>query len=140
MRLRESKENNVDVLELDGEIDMHFAPVLRRLLRGKRDAQCPALLLDLAAVEFIDSTGLAVILEYVRDTTVYHGLFCIGGVSENLRTIFEIVRLDRAMPIFRDSTTAKSALLAGRIPAVAEPLFAQPPSPTATFIRRDYAG
>ena len=124
MRLHEYKESNVDVLELKGEIDLHFAPVLRRLLSGKREAQCPALLLDLSAVEFIDSTGLAVILEYLRDATAYHGRFCIGGISENLRTIFEIVRLERSMPIFRDVAAAKHALLSGRIPAVSAPLFA----------------
>ena len=124
MRLREYKESSVDVLELQGEIDMHFAPVLRRLLDGKRETQCPTLLLDMSAVEFIDSTGLAVILEYVRDTTVYHGRFCIGGISENLRTIFEIVRLDRAIPIYADVTTAKNALISGATHAVSEPLFA----------------
>ncbi len=124
MRLREYKEGPVDVLELEGEIDMHFAPVLRRLLSGKRDTQCPALLLDLSKVEFIDSTGLAVILAHLRDTAAYNGRFCIGGLSENVRTIFEIVRLERAMPIFRDAGAAKQALLSGRIPAVSEPLFA----------------
>ena len=124
MRLREYKESSVDVLELQGEIDMHFAPVLRGLLKGKRDTRCPALLLDMTAGEFIDSTGLAVILEYVRDTSAYDGRFCIGGVSENLRTIFEIVRLDRAIPIYHDATAAKNALISGAIPAASEPLFA----------------
>jgi anti-sigma B factor antagonist len=124
MRLHEYKEGRVDVLELEGEIDMHFAPVLRRLLSGKREKQCPALLLDMSAVEFIDSTGLAVILEYLRDATGYDGRFCIGGISENLRMIFETVRLERAMPIFRDAAAAKHALLSGRIPAVSQPVFA----------------
>lgn len=124
MRLREYSERDVDILELEGEIDMHFAPVLRQLLRSKREAKCPALLLDMTAVQFIDSTGLAVILEYVRDTTAHDGRFCIGGVSDNLRTIFEIVRLDRAMPIFAATAKAKHALLSGQMPIVSEPLFA----------------
>lgn len=102
---------------------MHFAPVLRQLLLGKRNAQCPALLLDMTAVEFIDSTGLAVILEHVRDTTQSDGGFCIGGVSANLQTIFEIVRLDRAIPIFADVAAAKRALNSGIVPRVSEPLF-----------------
>ena len=124
MRLRESREKGVDVLELEGEIDMHFAPVLRRLLQSKRDKRCPSLLLDMTAITFIDSTGLAVILEYVRDTNAYEGRFCIGGASENLRTIFEIVRLDRAIPIYHDASAAKKALVSHAMPAVSEPLFA----------------
>ena len=124
MRLREYSENGVCVLELNGEIDLHCAPILRQLLLAKRDAQCAALLLDMTGVEFIDSTGLTAILEYVRDTAEHDGHFCIGGVSENLQTVFEIVRLDRAMPIFCDVATAKTALISGRVPSVSEPHFA----------------
>jgi anti-anti-sigma factor len=123
MRLHEYTDNAVDVFQLEGEIDMHFAPVLRQLLRGKRAAKCPALLLDMTAVEFIDSTGLAVILEYVRDTERTHSRFCIGGVSAALGTIFEIVRLDRAIPIFENIDRAKEAFATGRLPSVSEPLF-----------------
>lgn len=123
MRLQEYTENGVDVFQLAGEIDMHFAPVLRELLLGKRNAQCPALLLDMTAVEFIDSTGLAVILEHVRDTKETDGRFCIGGVSANVRSTFEIVRLDRAIPIFAEAAAAKRALLSGIVPRVSEPLF-----------------
>jgi anti-sigma B factor antagonist len=124
MRLQEYTESGVDVFQLEGEIDMHFAPVLRQLLLGKRAAHCDALLLDLTAVEFIDSTGLAVILEYVRDTKQNDGRFCIGGVSDNLQSIFEIVRLDRAIPIYANVTTAKQAFFSGSIPPLSGPLFA----------------
>jgi anti-sigma B factor antagonist len=123
MRLQEYTESGIDVFQLDGEIDMHFAPVLRQLLIGKRNAHCPALLLDMSAVEFVDSTALAVILEHVRNTTYVDGHFCIGGVSANLHTIFEIVRLDRAIPIFPDAAAAKHALISGTVPRVSEPLF-----------------
>ena len=124
MRLHEYTEGGVEILELRGEIDLHYAPVLRKLLRAKADALCPALLLDMTGVEFIDSTGLAVILEYLRDATDNNCRFCIGGISTQLRTIFEIVRLDRTMPIFADATTAKNALISGCVPSVSEPLFA----------------
>jgi anti-sigma B factor antagonist len=123
MRLHEYRENDIDVLELEGEIDLHYAPVLRDLLCGKARSRCHSLLLDVSRVEFIDSTGLAAIIDYLRKSNSFGGRFCIGGVGEQLQPIFEIIRLDRAMPIFAEVAKAKQALTYNCVPAVSEPLF-----------------
>lgn len=124
MQLHEYVENGVEVLELTGEIDLHYSPVLRDLLKAKAKSRCAALLLDVSRVRFIDSTGLAAILQYLRDSTNFEGKFCIGGVGEDLRCIFEIIRLDKSMPIFADTAKAKQALTSNCLPKPAVPLFA----------------
>jgi anti-sigma B factor antagonist len=68
------------------------------------------LLLDVSRLSFIDSFGVAAIVEYLRDSTQFGGRFCIGGADEQLRSIFELIRLDQAMPIFADNAKAKEAL------------------------------
>jgi anti-anti-sigma factor len=78
----------------------------------------------MARVRFIDSSGLAVIIEYLRRASQFGGQFCIGGVSEWLAPIFEVVHLDRAMPIYRDAAEAKRALARNAVPAPSAPLFA----------------
>jgi len=75
-------------------------------------------------VEFIDSTSIAAILEYLRASTHFGGRFCIGGLSPHLRTVFEIVRLDKGMAIYTDFAEAKSAFVQDRLPPPEEPLFA----------------
>lgn len=122
--LHEHNQDGVDILCLGGEIDMHFAPTLRALLQAKTRQKCPALLLDLSGVNFIDSVGLAAILEYLRDATDGGTQFCIGGVSETLRTIFEVVGLSKVMPVYRDAATAKQAIVGNQLPRVSTPLFA----------------
>ncbi len=106
MRLKESVEEGIAILAMEGEIDLHYAPVLRSLLQGKVKEHCPALVLDLAGVTFIDSAGLAAIVEYFRDASRYEGVLCLTGLNEDLRTVFEIVRLDQVIPVF--STNARS--------------------------------
>lgn len=125
MRLEEQTEAGVDIIRVQGEVDLHFAPVLRQVLSGKARQRCPALLLDLTAVEFINSSGIAAILEYLRDAADTGSLFCIGGISERLRPIIEVVRLDRSMPVFADAARAREAITSGRLPAVSQPLFAE---------------
>lgn len=124
MRIQQLRHDNICILKLEGEVDLHCTPVLRAALDAKANAHCPALLLDVTDLTFIDSTGLGALIEYLRDSTSFRGRFCIGGVGPQLRSIFEIVRLDRAMPIFADAQKAREALLYDRLPSVSAPLFA----------------
>jgi anti-sigma B factor antagonist len=124
MRLHEYRDRQTDVLELGGEIDLHYAPVLRTLLTAKANCQCASLLLDMSGVRFIDSSGLAVLIEYLRMAANFGGRFCIAGVGEQLAPIFQVVHLDSAIAIFADTAEAKEALAHDAVPAPSHPLFA----------------
>ncbi len=102
---------------------MHHALALRALFAAKAERRCPALIVDLSGIRFIDSTRIAALLEYLRDATAFDGQFCISGVTDEVRAIFEILRLDQAMPIFNELTVAKSALYNGCVPTASQPLF-----------------
>ena len=115
MQLKETTEEGIAVFILKGEIELHYAPVLRSLLQNKVAARCPVLILDLTAIKFIDSSGLAAIIEYFRDAADYQGLLCLAGLNETLRTIFEIVRLDQVIPIFESTAQTLAALRAGAV-------------------------
>lgn len=125
MHLQESVEQGIDVLALAGEIDLHYAPVLRSLLQAKVKAHCPALVLDLAEVTFIDSSGLAAIIEYFRDTSANEGVLCLAGLNENLQTIFEIVRLEKVLAIFPTRRDALAAVARGDVQPMAQKFFAR---------------
>lgn len=115
MRLNEAIHDGVSVFDLEGEIDFHYAPILRSLLRSKIRQQCPALLLDLGDVYWIDSTGIATIIEYLRDSTKYGGVFCLTGLNDTLRSIFEVVRLDTLVSIFPSQKDALEAIRKGQV-------------------------
>ena len=123
MKFRESRHDQIHIFHLEGEIDMHYAPALRALFKGKSDRRCPVLVLDMSGVGFIDSVGISVLLEYLRDATEFGGHFCIVGLTTPVRHIFDIVQLHKALPIFNDLNEAKAALSHGRVPLIAEPLF-----------------
>jgi anti-sigma B factor antagonist len=124
MHLHEYHDSGIDVLQLEGEIDLHYASAFRDLLQGKVKSNCPALLLDLTRVNFIDSTGIAAILEYLRAATNSGRRFCIGGVAEHVGTVFRIVQLDKSMPIYVNAAAARDALVQDRLPSPSQPLFA----------------
>jgi anti-sigma B factor antagonist len=126
MRLKESVEDGIEMFALEGEIDLHYAPVLRSLFRSKLKASTPALLLDLSKVEYIDSTGLATIIEYYRDAARHAGVLCLIGLNRNLASIFEIVKLDKAIPMFGNVTEAITAIKQRALQAPPTSLFDRP--------------
>jgi anti-sigma B factor antagonist len=123
MKLHESRQGNVDVFHLEGEIDLHYAPALRALFQAKASQRCPALVVDLTGVPFIDSTGIAVLLEYLRDASGFGGKFCLAAPTDHVRYVFEIIRLQESLPIFMSTAAAIAALSNGDLLAPIQPLF-----------------
>jgi anti-sigma B factor antagonist len=123
MRLKESVQEGIEIFALEGEIDLHYAPVLRSLFHAKIKAHAPVLVLDLAKVDYIDSSGLATIIEYFRDAAKHGGILCLTSLHENLKTAFQIVGLDRAIPAFETMDEAVAALKRGTIQPPSETLF-----------------
>ena len=110
MRLKEHLEQGVEVLAFAGEVDLLYLPVLRTLLRQKLVCRCPLLLLDLAELEFIDSSGLAAFMGYHRDASAQHdGVLCLTTLNPAVRPIFDIVQFDRVIPIYPTNDLAIAA-------------------------------
>lgn len=127
MRLREARHGQIHLFHLQGEVDLHYVPALRSMFSAKSDRHCPALVVDFSEVTYIDSNGIAVLLEYLRDAKEYEGVFCITGLTEQVRHIFDVVRLDQVMPIFATVPEAVAALSDGHVPPCPEVLFGAAP-------------
>jgi len=115
MQLKQATHEGIDVFALRGDIDLDSAPTLRSVLQAKINEHCPALIVDLAQVSFIDSTGLSVLIEYFRNFGRHGGAFCLCGLSDELKEIFQIVRLDRIIPMFATVDEAANAIRNGEV-------------------------
>jgi anti-sigma B factor antagonist len=124
VRLISDTQERIRILALGGEIDLHFAPVFRTLLEQPTKAPAEALVLDLSEVTFIDSSGIAVIIEHLRSATRKSNVFCIGGMGDAVKQIFEIIHLEKAMPVFETKAAALEALEQHKIIKPQKQLFA----------------
>lgn len=73
------------------------------------DKKPARLVIDLSRVTYIDSSGLAVLIEGMQNVNAYGGKFFLAGLQEDVRPIFEIARLDQVFVIFPDTETALAA-------------------------------
>jgi anti-sigma B factor antagonist len=111
MQAHESEHNGLRVVELEGEIDLARSPELRQVLDVHAKEKTPALALDFRGVNFIDSSGLATLIEYCRHAQEFGGKYAIFGLTERVRIVFEIVRLNEILPLYDTIEQARAALL-----------------------------
>ncbi|HEX8899080.1 MAG TPA: STAS domain-containing protein [Chthoniobacterales bacterium] len=98
-----------NVLPLEGEIDLHVSPRISAALAVMIEQKPPRLVVDLSRVNYIDSSGLAVLIEGMQNVEAYGGKFILAGIQENVKPIFEIARLDQVFIIFPHVDAALAA-------------------------------
>lgn len=99
LRLDASERGDWTVLHVGGEIDVATAPMLReRLLRLVADGR-NHLVVDLEAVDFIDSTGLGVLIGALKRVRINDGDLRLVCSDQRVRKIFDITGLDKVFQI-----------------------------------------
>jgi anti-sigma B factor antagonist len=96
-------EDDIDpttlVIAVKGEIHSTTAPEFSERLNDAISRGNTAVVLDLTGVEFIDSTGLSVLLNGLRRITRAHGRMVIACANPTVLRLFEITRLDSTFEI-----------------------------------------
>jgi anti-sigma B factor antagonist len=95
------------VARVAGEVDVATAPRLRETLLTALTEGRRHLVLDLTGVEFLDSTGLGVIVGLLKRARTLGGDLRLVCPNAAVRRVFEITALDRTMPL---SDTVDAAL------------------------------
>src|SRR4030095_8445509 len=98
-----------NVLPLKGEIDLHVSPVVTAALTAVIEKQTERVVIALSDVTYIDSAGLAALIQAMQKVEGYGGKFLLAGLQETVRSIFEISRLEHVFQIFPGAGTALAA-------------------------------
>ena len=97
------------VLEVGGEVDVYTAPRLRERLVELVDAGARNVVVDLGRVDFLDSTGLGVLVGALKRLRAAGGGLVLVCDKEPLLKIFRITALDQVFPIYPSVEAATSA-------------------------------
>jgi len=88
------------LLELEGQIDLYSAPAFKERILGAIDTGKRRLVVDLSKVDFMDSTGLSVLVGAWKRVRPVEGSVTIVSQRDEVRRLFELVGLERAFAIF----------------------------------------
>src|SRR5258708_9125777 len=95
-------------LALACESDLKVLPDVPTAVSGMTAKKPQQLVVDLSRVTYIDSGGVAALIQAMQGVEAYGGKFALARLQETVRSIFEISRLDRVFQIFPDVDTAMS--------------------------------
>jgi stage II sporulation protein AA (anti-sigma F factor antagonist) len=81
---------------LTGEIDHHCAKTYIQIIEGKIEAYTPRIcILDFRDVTFMDSSGIAVVINALRCMTRLDGKLMVSGLNEQPQKVFKASGMDK---------------------------------------------
>ncbi|MDD5195954.1 MAG: STAS domain-containing protein [Candidatus Omnitrophica bacterium] len=105
--IKEERSNDILICILEGEININTSPDLRREFeRIIRDNQ-KKVLIDFSNVPYIDSSGLATLIEMLQRLRKIGGSLRLANMSQKVKSVFEITKLAK---LFEIADTREKAL------------------------------
>ncbi len=97
LALRSEREDDVHVVEIIGELDLDGAPRLEAELLRVEATDAPSIIIDLGGLEFIDSTGIRLLLMAADRCSDSARLSILKGPRQ-VHRVFEITDLVDRLP------------------------------------------
>lgn len=111
--MTESQQDDVAVLVLVGRFDATVASDVKEQVRQMADSGRKDVVLDMAGVTFLDSSGLGALVASLRTLQSLGGRLVIGGVEQKVRMVLELIKLHKVLAVYTDRDAAVQALHAG---------------------------
>lgn len=94
MSFETSKENGVLVVDVDGQLIVGNRQELKQKVLGELESGERQFLIDFAKTGYIDSSGLGVLVSLSKKIREEDGELRLANLNEDLRTLFELTKLD----------------------------------------------
>lgn len=105
MKVNIRERGHATILDVEGQITFESTPGLRdRLLEALK--QKGTVLVNLGQVAYIDSSGIATLVEGLKAAQSQKAGFGLFGLTKNTRSVLELVRLDKVFKIFESEDEA----------------------------------
>jgi anti-sigma B factor antagonist len=100
MELQTRTIAEIKILEIKGRFDTLSAPGVQTWLEDATRYRPAQVVVNLAGVDFVDSTALATLVSGMKRSRQVDGDLRLCGLRAPVRMIFELTRLDQAFEIF----------------------------------------
>jgi anti-sigma B factor antagonist len=100
MRLKQKKSEDVTICYIEGEVNIDAVEGLKDSFRKLLDSGIRKVLLNCCKLDYIDSAGLACLIEFYKNLKDKQGVLFISDLSPKVRSVFAITKLENAFKIF----------------------------------------
>lgn len=103
MEVKALEENGISIFQVSGEINISTSPDLRKSFEKQLSKK---VVVDLEKVTYIDSSGLATLVEMLKKTKSQGGTLGLAGMTDKVKSLFEITKLDKLFSIYPNRAQA----------------------------------
>lgn len=99
MSINIEEQDNIIVAKLKGDVDLAHAPGIRKILLKTLEGKKP-LVIDLSDVSYIDSSGIACLVEALQSAKKHKLDFSLAHISSKAMRVLQLARLDKVFTIY----------------------------------------
>jgi anti-sigma B factor antagonist len=110
LKIDVNSKDGVVMMKLNGEVDVYTAPKLKSRLIDLVDQGQFKIVVDLEEVDFMDSSGLGVLVGGLKRVRSHDGAIALVCTQENILKIFRITGLVKVFPIFENQDQAVQSI------------------------------
>lgn len=100
--IEQETANGSTLIRLSGEVDLSWSQQVRKAVLDALAAS-RRVGVELSAVSYIDSSGIAALVEGFQNARTQGRGFALVAISDAVRSVLELARLDRVFPIVADA-------------------------------------
>jgi anti-sigma B factor antagonist len=102
--------DSTTIFDISGDIDLANSPEVRKaLLREVREKRTPRVVMNLSKVRYIDSSGVASLVEGLKASRDLNLRFILFGLSASAREVLQLSRLLKIFEVYDDEDQALSS-------------------------------
>ena len=106
MEVHVRNHESAAIIEVQGEVDLYTSPRMREAIVQTASAKAPTVVVDLSGVGYMDSSGVATLVEGLQLSRGYGGAFRLAGLGGAVREVFKFAKLEKVFEIYPDATRA----------------------------------
>lgn len=107
MQISARRTENTTIFDVSGDIDLASSPEMRKALLGElREKRTPRVVVNLTKVRYIDSSGVASLVEGLKASRDTGTRLLLFGLSPSAREVLQLSRLLRIFEVFENEEEA----------------------------------
>ncbi|MFC1570424.1 STAS domain-containing protein [Candidatus Omnitrophota bacterium] len=106
MQINQEEKNGISIFRMSGDIDINTSPDFKKSFDAAVGAKKDKIVINLKEVSYVDSSGLATLVEILKNMRAYGGKLKLTNLSDKVRGLFEITKLDKLFDIVADEDSA----------------------------------
>ena len=99
MHIKIEEKDGVKVCYAEGDIDINSSPQVKKAFDKLVQTKSEKVLINLQKVEYVDSSGLATLVEILKNFKNFSGKLKLCNLSNKVKSLFEITRLEKLFDI-----------------------------------------